>query len=142
MSEVRRVSPLEAKKLCDEGHVYLDVRTEEEFAAGHPTGAANIPFLVSAAGAMKPNPDFVDVVTATYPRGTPIVVGCKSGGRSLKAAALMISAGFTAIVDQRAGYDGARGPFGQVLEPGWVASGLPTEQVTPGKSYPELKSQR
>lgn len=142
MSEVRRVSPLEASKLLDEGHVYLDVRTEEEFAAGHPRGARNIPFLRTAPGGTKQNPDFMAVVTATYALDTPIVVGCRSGVRSLKAAILMTSAGFSRVVDQRAGYDGERGLFGQVIEPGWVANALPTELVTEGGSYAEIVASR
>ena len=142
MNEARRVSALEAKALCDEGHVYLDVRTEEEFAAGHPTGAQNVPFLLAAPSGMTPNPDFMVVILAAYPSDTPLVIGCRSGVRSLKAAALMIAAGYSRIVDQRAGYSGARSPFGQVTEPGWVESGLPTEQITLGGSYAEVKATR
>ena len=39
MANIKRVSPAEAKTLMDEGYVYLDVRSEPEFAAGHPAGA-------------------------------------------------------------------------------------------------------
>ena len=43
---VKRISPEEARDLMDkEGYVYLDVRSVPEFAAGHPTGAYNIPLL-------------------------------------------------------------------------------------------------
>ncbi len=141
MSEVRRITPEEALRLCEEeGHLYLDVRTEAEFAAGHPRGAHNVPYLFASAGGAVPNPRFLEEVLALYPIDRPIVVGCKSGGRSLAAASRMIAAGYARIVELRAGYDGARGPFGQLVEEGWLAKGLPSESVTPGGSYAELRS--
>jgi hypothetical protein len=38
-----------------------------------------------------------------------------------------VLAGFTRVLDQRAGWDGKRGPFGEISEPGWSRAGLPTE---------------
>jgi rhodanese-related sulfurtransferase len=141
MATFPRVSPEEAKKLIDqEGYVYLDVRTEMEYAAGHPVGARNVPLLHSGPAGMQPNPDFLEVVRAVFPLDTKIVVGCKAGGRSLRAAEAMTSAGYTHIVDQRAGYDGARNSFGAITEPGWVPAGLPTETSTAGGSYGDLKT--
>jgi rhodanese-related sulfurtransferase len=139
MANVKRVAPAEAKQLVDDGWIYLDVRTEPEFAAGHPVGARNIPVANTGPRGMQPNPDFLNVVEALYPRDTRIVVGCQAGGRSLRAAEMMLGAGYTQIVDQRAGYGGAKDPFGQVVEAGWAAAGLPVETVTPGGSYGELK---
>ena len=41
---VARISPEEAHaKVTNEGYAYVDVRTEAEFAAGHPAGAYNVP---------------------------------------------------------------------------------------------------
>jgi len=42
--EVKRISPIEAKALLDsgQGYTYVDVRTIEEFARGHVSGAKNI----------------------------------------------------------------------------------------------------
>jgi hypothetical protein len=53
----------------------------------------------------------------------------------------MLSAeGFTSVVDQRAGWDGARDPFGQITEPGWSRVGLPAEQGEPnGRSWEDMK---
>ena len=139
MSEVHRVSPEEAQRLLtEEGYAYVDVRTEAEFAAGHPTGAFNVPFLLADARGMTPNPDFIDVFSKAFPKDRRIVVGCKSGGRSLKAAAALMERGYAAVVDQRAGFDGARNAFGQVVEPGWRDKGLPSETITAGGSYAEL----
>jgi rhodanese-related sulfurtransferase len=139
MGNVKRVSPAEAKELVDEGWTYLDVRSEPEFAAGHPAGAHNVPIAHSGPSGMKPNPDFLDVVEALYPKDARLVVGCQAGGRSARAAEMLAAAGYTQITDQRAGFGGARDSFGQVSEPGWAAAGLPVENVTPGSSYAELK---
>ncbi|CAK7346092.1 unnamed protein product [Dovyalis caffra] len=34
-----------AHELLQAGHQYLDVRTHDEFRAGHPSGAMNIPYM-------------------------------------------------------------------------------------------------
>jgi rhodanese-related sulfurtransferase len=140
MANIKRVSPAEAKKLLDEGYVYLDVRTEPEFAAGHPAGAHNVPVALAGALGMSPNPHFLAVVEALYPKDAKLVVGCKAGGRSLRAAEMMTAAGYTGVVDQRAGFDGARDAFGQLTEPGWAPAGLPVETATAGASYAELRT--
>ncbi len=140
MADLKRVSPDEANRLVgEEGYQYVDVRTEEEFAAGHPSGAHNVPFLLAGAGGMTPNPEFLTVFTKAYAKSARIVLGCKSGGRSQKAGLALLGAGYEAIIDQRAGFDGARNAFGQVVEKGWREQGLPSEAVTPGGSYREIK---
>ena len=59
--------------------------------------------------------------------------------RSAKAAAVLAQAGFTNLVDQRAGYDGAPLPTGGV-EPGWRPKGLPTStESAPDRTYDGLK---
>ena len=136
---VKRVSPEEAKKLMDEGYVYLDVRSIPEFEQGHPEGAFNIPLLHMTAGGMQPNPDFVSVVTATFPKDTKLVIGCRSGGRSLKAADQLVGAGYTDVIDQKAGFAGAADQFGRMTDPGWQPKGLPVATAAkPGHSYQEL----
>ena len=123
---VKRIAPEEARDLMDkEGYAYLDVRTVEEFAAGHPTGAYNVPLLHMGAGGMTPNPEFVAVVEKAFPRDARLVVGCKAGGRSAKAAAALEQAGYTNVVDQRNGFEGTPLPTGGI-EPGWPPRGLPT----------------
>ncbi|KYF79559.1 rhodanese [Sorangium cellulosum] len=140
MADIKRVSPEQAKKLIEEeGYLYLDVRSEPEYAAGHPSGAHNVPLLHAGAGGMKPNPDFLDVVSALYPKDAKIIVGCRSGQRSMRAAEAMVSAGYTAVIDQRAGFEGPRDAFGALTERGWGPAGLPVETTTPGASYAELR---
>jgi rhodanese-related sulfurtransferase len=139
MANITRVSPAEAKKLQDEGYVYLDVRSEPEYAAGHPALAHNVPLMHAGSKGMTPNTDFLQVVEALYPRDSKLVVGCKGGGRSLRAAEMLTGAGFTNVIDQRAGFDGARDSFGQLSEPGWAPAGLPVDTSTPGGTYEELR---
>jgi rhodanese-related sulfurtransferase len=129
MTEPKRVSPEEAKRMIDdEGYTYLDVRTEAEFVAGRPAGAKLVEFMLAGPGGMVPNPDFVKGVEARFPKDAKLVVGCKAGGRSAKAVAALAGAGYTNLIDQRAGFDGARNSFGQVTEKGWAESGLPIEK--------------
>ena len=62
-TEVRETTPDEAfEKMRNEGAVYLDVRTPEEFDEGHPQGAKNVPVLNSIDGERIPNENFVDEV--------------------------------------------------------------------------------
>jgi rhodanese-related sulfurtransferase len=137
---VKRVSPEEAKALVDtEGYVYLDVRSIPEFDAGHPEGAYNIPLLHMTPGGMQPNPDFMDVVQANFDKDAKLVIGCKAGGRSLRAAQAMIQAGYPNVIDQRAGFVGATDAFGQVTEPGWQPKALPVAtRAAEGRAYGEL----
>jgi len=141
MANIKRVSPSEAKGLIDaEGYLYVDVRSEPEFAAGHPVGAHNVPLMHAGPKGMTPNPDFLRVIEAVYPKGRKLVLGCAAGGRSLRAVEMLIASGYTTVIDQRAGFGGARDAFGQISEPGWAAAGLPVETATPGGSYAELRA--
>jgi rhodanese-related sulfurtransferase len=141
MANIKRVSPEEAKRLVDEeGYLYVDVRSEPEYAAGHPAGAHNVPFMHAGPRGMTPNPEFMTVIEALYAREQKLVLGCRSGGRSLRAAELMIAGGYQNVLDQRAGFDGARDAFGQLQEPGWAPAGLPVATATPGGSYAELRA--
>lgn len=142
-TNVKRVSPAEAKALCDQGYSYVDVRSEPEFQQGHPAGAYNVPLMHSQGGAMTPNPDFVAVMNAAFPKDARLVLGCRSGQRSMRAAEALINDGFTGIVEQRAGFDGPRDAFGAVVEKGWSPAGLPVaQQAEPGHSYSDLKARK
>jgi len=134
------VSPMDACTLMqDEGYLYLDVRTVLEFHQGHPAGAYNIPVMLRGDRGMEPNPHFVDEVRAHFSLDTALIVGCKMGGRSQRAAALLRSAGFSRVLDQGAGFDGSRDPFGRTVIPGWKAQQLPVDTVaTAGRDYESL----
>ena len=136
MSDPTRISPKEANEKLAEGWIYVDVRTTQEFEAGHPAGAVNVPVRLSTG----PNPDFVRVMNAAFAKEARIIVGCKTGARSLRAAQMLLADGFTQVLDQRAGWDGAAGPFGNLTEPGWSRVGLPSEQGQPsGRSWEDLR---
>ena len=142
MSDVTRISPDEAHaRMQNEAFTYVDVRTEEEFAAGHPEGAVNVPSMLSGAEGMTPNPDFVAVMGRAFAKDAPLILGCKSGNRSMRAARALLAAGFTRVLEQRAGWDGAKGTFGELLEPGWSRTPLPAATGTPAeRSYAALRT--
>jgi rhodanese-related sulfurtransferase len=138
MAEVRQVSPEEAQALLAEGYRYVDVRSEREFAEGHPAGAFNVPVNVAGPGGPMPNPDFVAVVDRALGRDK-LVLGCQSGPRTRRASALLQAAGFTDLVEMLAGWGGTRDTFGRPL-PGWSTLKLPSETGAPeGRSYADLK---
>jgi rhodanese-related sulfurtransferase len=140
MNEPRRVSAREAHALCGQGYSYLDVRSVAEFDAGHPEGAYNVPLSEPAPEGMRDNPEFARQVEALFAREAPLVVGCASGVRSLRAARLLVERGFTQVVEQRAGMEGVRDPFGRVREPGYRAEGLPVAlRALPGRSFAEIR---
>ena len=139
MAEIERVGVERAQELLAAGWIYLDVRSVPEYAAGHPAGAHNVPYLHAAAGGMQPNADFMRVMQAVYPKDARLVIGCQSGNRSMRAARELLDAGYLAIVELRPGYGGRKNAFGQVEEPGWAARG-PTERTTPGGAYDELRA--
>ncbi len=130
-----KVTPQEAERLVrEEGFVYIDVRKPPEFNAGHPAGAYNVPIA---------EPSFLTVVERAFGKNAKIVVGCKFGPRSHRAAEALIASGFTTVIDSFAGYAGFTDPFGKLIEPGWKAAGLPDElQAQPGRSYVELAKMR
>ena len=141
---VKRISPQEAAALVrDEGYVYIDVRSIPEFDGGHTAGAYNIPLMHATPSGMRPNGDFMSVVSAVFPKDSKLVVGCRSGNRSLRAAEALIAAGYVNVVDQRAGHGGARDAFGQLQEAGWEGAGLEVAvEPHPERTYESLLARR
>lgn len=78
----------DAHQSVDAGALLLDVRTPEEFSAGHISNALNIP---------------VHELPMRYSelgsKDRRIVVYCRSGARSARAARILRDAGYTAIRD-------------------------------------------
>lgn len=136
---IERIGALEAhRRMRDDGYVYVDVRTEAEYAAGHPAGALNLPWQLQGPTGLVPNPAFVELVERLFGPNARLLLGCKSGVRSLRAAEVLAAAGHGELLELRPGYDGLRDAFGRVREQGWLASGLPVEKHTEGGSYAEL----
>ncbi len=135
----KAVTPEEARALIAEGHTYVDVRSEPEFEAGHPAGAVNVPLSNMGPSGLEPNADFMSVMERAFPKDAKLVIGCKTGGRSRRAAAMLEAAGYSALSDMVAGFAGSRGAFGRP-SPGWSQKGLPVETGTPsGASYADMK---
>jgi hydroxyacylglutathione hydrolase len=85
-----------AKSLLGAGALALDVRRHaDEYEPGHIPGAINIPHLRLSGDLEK------------LPRDRQILVYCKSGGRSGRAAAFLQRAGFKAI-NLEGGFDAWR----------------------------------
>jgi rhodanese-related sulfurtransferase len=138
---ILQIDPQRAHELMRTGHTYLDVRTEDEFRAGHPEGAVNVPlFVVTPWGQLAPNPDFLRVVARSFVPDAPLVVGCMMGGRSQRACEMLAQAGYTQLSNVQGGFGGARDPFGRVVAPGWRELGLPVSQANgDGVSYQSLR---
>lgn len=88
-----RDPPLAHRLVEQEGALLLDVRTPEEYEAGHVDGARNIPHdQVSAR---------IDELRSwTDGKGdAPIVVYCRSGRRSGMAKEALLEAGFSKVTN-------------------------------------------
>lgn len=89
--EYKKISAADAKARMDSGDtiVILDVRTQEEYDAGHIPGAILIP-----------NETIVDKQPELLPDlDAEILVYCRSGNRSAQAAKKLIAIGYTNVVD-------------------------------------------
>jgi rhodanese-related sulfurtransferase len=96
-------TPAEVSALLVQGDVQLvDVRKPHEYAAGHITGVTHIELQELSARA------------DTLDRGRPVVLICRSGGRSAMATEALTQAGFD-----------AHNMAGGMLE--WAAAGLTME---------------
>ena len=116
--------------------LYLDVRTEAEFAAGHPGGAINIPVVfIKGPGQMQVNTEFVDIAEKVIPRDRKLVVGCMAGGRSQRACEMLEEAGYTDLTNVVGGFGGQRDASGQVVVAGWRDAGLPVTTELGDASY-------
>jgi rhodanese-related sulfurtransferase len=141
---VRQINPEQARELLQKEPdcAYIDVRTEGEFANGHVPGAVNIPvvFPNPATRQMTPNPDFVRIVEANFPKDKKIIVGCQVGMRSQFAGDLLAQNGFQDVANMQGGFGGSRDSMGRVAVPGWAQLGFPVEmEVDSSRSYEGMK---
>lgn len=82
------VSSAEARKLVQSGARLVDVRTPDEFAAGHIPGAINIPVQ-----------QLESRIHELEPKDGTLVLYCRSGRRSGDAARTLKGAGFALVHD-------------------------------------------
>ena len=127
---------------ADPSLVHLDVRTPDEFAQGHPSGALNVPVLFRGPSGMSENPDFLRVARSLcQDPARRVILSCAMGGRSRRAAEALEGAGYANLVNMRGGYSGARAPDGSLSEQGWSGLGLPTSQDPGQRSWDALRAQ-
>ena len=86
-----QISQDEAKQMMqqDDGHVIVDVRRPDEFAAGHIPGAICIPNETIGSDQPEELPDLAQV----------ILVYCRSGNRSKHAAQKLFDMGYTNVYE-------------------------------------------
>ncbi len=85
-----KITPEKAKEMMDAGEVVIvDVRTKEEYDAGHVPGAILIP--VETIGDEAPS-ELTD-------KDAKILVYCRSGRRSEQAAKALVGLSYTAVYD-------------------------------------------
>jgi len=91
---IQVVTAEEMQMLLDLDDVQLiDVRTPEEYAEGYIANFQNIDFLSKT----------FDEDILKLDKDKPVILYCKSGGRSAKCAKKMLDAGFTKIYDLKGG---------------------------------------
>lgn len=150
------LSAPEAYKMKSEGGakvLFIDIRTKGEFQfLGTPTVIdQNIPYVEIDDPAswdkknnrytMSPNSDFVGAVSAlaTHMNGgknDPIILICRSGDRSSRAADLLQEAGYTKVYSVVDGFEGDMSPAGRRDLNGWKNANLPwTYKITEGQAY-------
>ncbi|REE27197.1 rhodanese-related sulfurtransferase [Winogradskyella pacifica] len=93
-SEIKLITADEMQSILELEDVQLiDVRTPKEYEGGYIANAQNIDFM---------SPTFDDDITK-LDKNKPVILYCKSGGRSAKCAKKMKDAGFKKIYDLKGG---------------------------------------
>jgi rhodanese-related sulfurtransferase len=85
MSDPEHIDATAADAAIRAGAFLLDVRNDDEWTAGHAPDAQHLPLSQLAARAGE------------LPTDRRIVVVCRSGGRSARAAAALAAAGYDAV---------------------------------------------
>ena len=139
---IKQQKPTEAHDTLTKnpGAIYLDVRTEGEFAQGHASGAINVPVVfIKGPGNMQLNDDFTTVVEKVLPKNAKLIVGCQAGGRSQRACEILEESGYTDLTNVVGGFGGQRDQSGAVIVKGWRDEGLPVSAETGDASYQALR---
>jgi len=104
-AQCREISVDDAEAFLPSADAIIDVREADEYAAGHLSGAVNLPrglleFRLSATPALEK-------------RDLNVVLYCKTSGRAALAANTMHSMGYLNVVSIDGGYDA------------WLSAGKP-----------------
>jgi phage shock protein E len=84
----------QAAQQIDSGIQLLDVRTADEWETGHLKGAKLVTFG---------EPGFTDKAKALADPKKPVLVYCRSGNRTVKAAKQLRDAGFSSVLEMEGG---------------------------------------
>ena len=96
------MSPAEARPKVEAAYAqFIDVRTKAEYDGGHAYRARNIPL------------DELETSLDKLEKSEPVYLICQSGGRSKKAAEMLVDAGFPQAINIEGGMTK------------WEAEGLP-----------------
>lgn len=88
------ISPQQAAQMQTEKNaVIIDVRETDEWNSGHIAGAIHVPL-----GQIQTR-----LNELTRYQNSPVIMQCRSGGRSTKAATLLTEAGFKAVYNMDGG---------------------------------------
>ena len=107
--KVTEISPTNAYKKVGKGTLLVDVREQDEVAQL----AYDVPNIVNI-----PMSEF-ETRYIELPRDKELILVCRGGGRSLRAAGVLLDHGFTNVVNMQHGIIG------------WVKKGFPTKENTP-----------
>jgi len=122
LSACSNEAQVKAWSMIDSGALLVDVRTPDEYKAGHLPGAKLVPLNQISA---KVNEFGAD-------KSRPIVVYCKSGSRSGSAESLLKSVGFTNVYNG-GGYSSLMS-VKEKLDSGEIKSEIPKETKTVNES--------
>lgn len=108
-----QISVDEAEKMMqrDDGHIIVDVRRQDEYAAGHIPGAVCIPNESIGTGKPALLPDFEQI----------ILIYCRSGRRSKEAAQKLFDMGYNNVFE-----------FGGIID--WKGETVAENPETPEES--------
>ena len=93
MNEFKRIPPLEAQALREQGAVVVDIRDPQAFAAGHISGAKHLD-----------NHSLHDFI-ANADLDKPLIVACYHGNSSQSAAAYLVGQGFSEVYSLDGGFE-------------------------------------
>lgn len=96
------INEISSQERAIRGSVLLDVRTPDEFRAGHIEGALNVPLVALPSTAPQRLPD----------KTAPIFVYCLSGARSTQACRELERQGYSSVTNM-GGIDRWSGPLTQ-----------------------------
>ncbi len=106
MDAFKRITIQQAKQLCDEGAVMVDIRDPESFANGRPTGAIHLD-----------NHSLAEFI-AQADLDAPTIVTCYHGHSSQSAAAYLHSQDFSELYSMDGGFQEWELVFPTLIERG------------------------